>query len=235
MDESVWPKALPVLSDEQRRIREDFMLYWHEVLPKSFGMIERFNHGFPARHALAGRTLEIGAGLGAHIAFEDLSRQDYVALELRPEMARSITERFPGVRVVVGDCQQHIDAPDASFDRVVAIHVLEHLPDLPRALSEIDRVLKPGGQFCAVVPCEGGLAYEVARRVSARRLFERRYGMSYDWFIKSEHVNQCAEILEQLDRRFVRRTARYFPLRVPVMTINLVIGLILAKRRRSSS
>ena len=109
--------------------------------------------------------------------------------------------------------------------------MLEHLPDLPRALAEIVRVLKPGGQFCAVIPCEGGLAYEVARRVSARRLFERRYGMSYDWFIRSEHVNRCVEILDQLDRHFVPRTTRYFPFHVPVMTINLVIGLILEKRQ----
>src|SRR3982074_928648 len=115
MDHSVRPKAVRVLDDEQRRIREDFMRYWHEVLPKSFGMIERFNHGFPAKHARAGRTLEIGGGRVAHIACQALSRQDYVALKLRPEMARSITERFPDVRVIVGDCQQHIDAPDASF------------------------------------------------------------------------------------------------------------------------
>ena len=36
---------------------------------------------------------------------------------------------------------------DASFDAVIANHMLYHLPDIPRALGEVRRVLKPSG-FC---------------------------------------------------------------------------------------
>src|SRR5258708_1312727 len=59
-----WPKQLPVLSDEQKRAREDFMLHWHRVLPKKYGMIERFNHSgaFTEPIKPGTRTLEIGAG-----------------------------------------------------------------------------------------------------------------------------------------------------------------------------
>jgi 2-polyprenyl-6-hydroxyphenyl methylase/3-demethylubiquinone-9 3-methyltransferase len=38
--------------------------------------------------------------------------------------------------------------PDASFDIVVSVDVLEHVADLPRVLDEVARVLKPGGVFC---------------------------------------------------------------------------------------
>jgi SAM-dependent methyltransferase len=38
---------------------------------------------------------------------------------------------------------------DASFDTVIANHMLYHVPDLPRALAEIQRVLKPAGHFYA--------------------------------------------------------------------------------------
>lgn len=42
---------------------------------------------------------------------------------------------------------QAIPFRDKSFDAVIANHMLYHVPDIPRALDEIRRVLKPGG-FC---------------------------------------------------------------------------------------
>lgn len=229
-----WPKVLPVLTTEQQRIRDDFMHYWHEVLPKRYGAIEKFNHEFAVREAppMAGcRTLELGAGLGEHLAFEDLSRQDYHCVELRPEMAAEITRRFPGVTAKVGDCQQRLPYPDAYFDRVVVVHMLEHLPDLPAALAEIKRVMKSDGVFALVYPCDPGLAYGLARRISAQRIFEKRYKMSYGWFIRQEHINSPKEIEEELARHFDTLKRRYFPLGIPVGAINLCIGSVLRLKR----
>ena len=44
---------------------------------------------------------------------------------------------------------------DSSFDNVVAMEVLGHVDDVPRALSEIYRVLKPGGTFLLSTPDSG--------------------------------------------------------------------------------
>jgi SAM-dependent methyltransferase len=41
---------------------------------------------------------------------------------------------------------------DNTFDKVICSEVLEHIPDYQGALREIERVLKPGGLFCASVP-----------------------------------------------------------------------------------
>jgi len=227
-----WPKQLSPLSEEQKRIKDDFMKYWHEVLPRRYGFIERFNHGFPVRNARpGGRVLEIGAGLGEHIAYENLSGTEYYALELRPEMAEVIKKRFPNARTVIGDCQKRLDFPDNYFDRVLAIHVLEHLPDLPSTVKEVRRLLKPGGQFQVVIPCEGGLAYSLARRISARRIFEKRYKMSYDWCIGSEHINVPQEIFEELGPYFEIEKKSFFPLKVPFVFCNLVIGLNLKPKK----
>ncbi len=41
---------------------------------------------------------------------------------------------------------------DASFDLVIANHVLEHIPDDRKAMREFYRVLKPGGQAIVQIP-----------------------------------------------------------------------------------
>jgi SAM-dependent methyltransferase len=230
-----WPKTFPPLTPEQEAIRDDFMRYWHEVLPRRYGVIDRWSHRYPVRHAPAGfaRTLEIGAGLGEHLEYEALSpaqRAGYHALELRPNMAEEIARRFPEVRTLVGDCQRRLEFPDGHFDRIVAVHVLEHLTDLPAAVRELRRVCGQGGVLQAVIPCEGGLAYSLARRISAQRIFERRYKQPYRWFIEREHVNRPAEILEELAPAFEVVHRAWFPLPVPSVALNLCLGLTLRRR-----
>jgi ubiquinone/menaquinone biosynthesis C-methylase UbiE len=44
---------------------------------------------------------------------------------------------------------QAIPFPDASFDGVIANHMLYHVPDREKAFAEIRRVLRPGGRFYA--------------------------------------------------------------------------------------
>jgi SAM-dependent methyltransferase len=230
-----WPKDVPPLDAEQNRISNDFMRHWHEVLPAKYGSIERFNHGYPLRilpEASSFKTLEIGAGIGAHLAFEDLSRQDYHCIELRQNMADAINERFPGVTAIVGDCQKDLPYGDATFDRVVVVHVLEHLPDLPGCLDEVKRVLKPGGIFSVVLPCDPGLAYEVARKISAERIFKKRYGLPYGWLIRREHINSPQEILALLDERFEEKDRTYWPLHLPIVNANLCIGTTRQKSGR---
>jgi SAM-dependent methyltransferase len=45
-----------------------------------------------------------------------------------------------------------MDLPDASVDIVLTPHVLEHVPDTGKALSELHRVVKPGGHVFLQVP-----------------------------------------------------------------------------------
>lgn len=230
-----WPKQIPTLTPEQERIREDFYALWLTTLPQRFGVIEMFNHRYPLRTlSKAGempRTLDVGAGLGTHIGFEDLSRQEYTALELRPDLAEPIKEKYPSVKILIGDIQERLEVPDGYFDRVLAIHVLEHLPKLPNALDEIHRILSPDGWFSVLIPADPGFAYNLARNISARRIFEQRYKQSYDWFIACEHINAPDEILGELKKRFDIVQSSYFPLVVPVIPLNLVIGLTLRKRQ----
>jgi ubiquinone/menaquinone biosynthesis C-methylase UbiE len=234
-----WPKTFPPLTPEQVLINNDFVKHWHEVLPNRFGIIDRFNHSYPVKTAPGNfhRTLEIGAGIGEHLRYEKLTPEQeaaYHALELRENMSAAIRERFPRIQTITGDCQAQLPNPDGYFDRILAIHVLEHLPNLPAAVREMYRVCnKTSGVFSIVIPCEGGLAYSLARRVSAQRIFEKRYKQSYKWFIEREHVNRPHEILEELNPYFTISHRQFFPFRfIPAVWCNLVIGLTLKPRAR---
>jgi SAM-dependent methyltransferase len=234
--ETRWPKILPELTPEQRRISDDFMKYWHEVLPKHYGVIEKFNHMYPVRHAPPGfrRTLELGAGLGEHLEYEKLTPEqeaEYVAVDIRENMVARLKERFPRVKAMVADCQAKMPFPDGHFDRIVVVHLLEHLPNLPAAVREMHRLCDTkAGQVSVVMPCEGGLAYGLARRISAQRIFEKRYQQPYKWFIEREHLNKPFEMIPVLKEFFRITHGSFFPLPIPSITLNLCIGMTLRPR-----
>jgi SAM-dependent methyltransferase len=52
---------------------------------------------------------------------------------------------------------QHIELPDDSIDTVLTPHVLEHVPDTDKALSELYRVLAPGGSVILMIPMPQGV------------------------------------------------------------------------------
>ncbi len=227
-----WPKIFPELTEEQKWIRDDFVKYLYTIFPRKFSFLERFNNNYIIKNRPVNfsKTLEIGAGLGEHIFHENLSsiqRKNYVALELRENMAEGIRRNHPDIQVWVADCQENILAPDHEFDRVIASHVLEHLPNLPKAIREIYRTCcKKRGVFSVVIPCEGGFAYSIGRKISIQRLFEKRYKQPYQWFIEREHVNVPSEILEEILSYFDLRSREFFPLKfLPFIGCNICIGL----------
>jgi ubiquinone/menaquinone biosynthesis C-methylase UbiE len=233
--EGIWPKVPPQLTEKQKIAREKFMLLWHQLLPNKYGMIEKFNHGFPANLPIkaGSKTLEVGAGLGEHLKYEDLSTQQYHCLEYREEFCGELKKKISEGNVHQGDIQTKQSWPDRTFDRILAIHVLEHLPNLPAATREIHRLLKDDGVFDIVIPCEGGMAHTFARKISAERVFKKHFGMDFTPIRQNEHVNNFREIYSLLQKSFAIKVRGFFPLKIPVATINLCAGFRLVKRSDS--
>lgn len=74
----------------------------------------------------------------------DLTLVDVSPGMVSEAMGRAGTLRTWTVRGETADAQT-LPFPDASFDNVVAMHMLYHVPDQERAIAEMHRVLKPGG------------------------------------------------------------------------------------------
>lgn len=92
------------------------------------------------------RVLEVGCGEGELAERLASVVSEVVAIDQSPRMVELTRKR--GVDARVADVQE-LPFPDASFDAVLAAWMLYHVPDLDRGLSEIRRVLRPGGRLVA--------------------------------------------------------------------------------------
>jgi SAM-dependent methyltransferase len=101
----------------------------------------------------SGRVLEIGAGTGLNLPHYPSGLEELVLAEPAGRMAAHIdADRFAGdapISVVEAPAEV-LPFADESFDTVVATMVLCTVADPDRALSEVSRVLRPGGRllFC---------------------------------------------------------------------------------------
>jgi ubiquinone/menaquinone biosynthesis C-methylase UbiE len=99
---------------------------------------------------LSGCVIEVGAGNGINFAFYPLSVTKVVAVEPEPYL-RSLAVQAAGtapVPVTVTDgVAERLPAEDASFDVGVVSMVLCSVRDPARALSELFRVIRPGGEL----------------------------------------------------------------------------------------
>jgi ubiquinone/menaquinone biosynthesis C-methylase UbiE len=98
----------------------------------------------------SGTVLEVGAGTGANFSHYPQQVDRVVAVEPEPRL-RAIAERAARqaavpVEVHEGESEQ-LPVPDGSMDGVVASLVLCTLPNVPRALAEMRRVLRLGGRL----------------------------------------------------------------------------------------
>jgi ubiquinone/menaquinone biosynthesis C-methylase UbiE len=99
---------------------------------------------------LSGRVVELGAGHGLNFPHYPAEVTEVIAVEpeptLRAEAARAAAEATVPINVVAGVADA-IPLDDESVDAAVASLVLCSVPDQDRALAELWRVLRPGGEL----------------------------------------------------------------------------------------
>ncbi len=78
----------------------------------------------------------------------------YTGVDLGEKYVARAQKKYPRKKFLVGDALD-LQFPEAHFDSVLTIGFLHHLDeaDVKRALSEIHRVLKPGGKFLLIEDC----------------------------------------------------------------------------------
>ena len=134
-------------------LNERFFAFYY---PHLVGIAERAGQAARRRDLLAGargRTLELGAGNGYNLDHYTAAVDELVVTEPSPFMLEHLRRRLEAAPPPVGSWQlvrtgaEELPYPDASFDTVTASFVHCTIPDPPRAIAEIARVLKPGGRY----------------------------------------------------------------------------------------
>lgn len=99
------------------------------------------------------RILDAGCGAGVPTA-RDLAAlgHDIVGIDVSPRQIDLARAHVPDATFVVGDCSR-ADLGRATFDAVVALYSLTHIPrsDYPQLLVDLHTALRPGGVFLGAV------------------------------------------------------------------------------------
>jgi demethylmenaquinone methyltransferase / 2-methoxy-6-polyprenyl-1,4-benzoquinol methylase len=95
------------------------------------------------------RVLEVGSGRGHLVQHLRADGIDAVGVDVNPmAVEHGVTDHLHVMDATA------LEFPDAHFDALVSMHMIEHVPDLDVALGEMARVVRPGGSLLLVYPAE---------------------------------------------------------------------------------
>ncbi len=124
---------------------------WSRMLSPLTGAIARwaFDINVPLDRRTDRAVLEVGSGYGDILIYLRSRQASVLGTDLSPSACAKAAEY--GVEVRHGTLKQ-LALPSASFDSAIMCHSLEHVPDPNEELSELARILRPGGTLHIAVP-----------------------------------------------------------------------------------
>jgi SAM-dependent methyltransferase len=160
---------------------------------------------------MAGRLLDFGCGSKPYRSLFQVD--EYIGLDFEnpghPHVNEQIDVFYDGT---------HIPFADASFDSVFSSEVFEHVFNLPDALRELNRVLKPGGLLLATCPfaiCEHEVPNDYARYTSyGLRYLLREHGLE---MVAQDKTGNSVETVFQLWIMYIHQHVAPVFRRIPVV------------------
>jgi 2-polyprenyl-3-methyl-5-hydroxy-6-metoxy-1,4-benzoquinol methylase len=131
---------------------------------------------------LAGRRiLEVACGRGGFAVWlarhpsapREVIGSDFSPTALTKAAEFAATQGLTGVRWQVADIQLLCPFADGEFDTVISTETIEHVPDPPRAVRQLARVLRPGGRLFLTTP-------NYLNSMGLYRVYCRLRGKKYD-------------------------------------------------------
>ncbi len=152
--------------------KEEFRKRWYP--PEFRGMYQRFEDRLCESIPPGSTVLDAGCGSGRIFQYQLGEGCRIIGFDLGTELRDN-----PNLDDRLQADILRLPFAAASFDAVLASHLMEHLPQPERALSEVARVLRPGGRFLLLTPNRFHYVPLVASLVPQRLhvWFNRRRGV----------------------------------------------------------
>ncbi len=152
---------------------------WAPIYDVTFGRITHAGrrHATRVANQTGGHVLEVGVGTGLALPFYDpalkVSGIDFSEEMLTRARRKVAEDKLAHVAELRQMDARKLDFPDASFDTVVAMHLISVVPDPEQVMAEMARVCKPGGQIL--------LVNHFAREEGWLAWLERKFAPFADW------------------------------------------------------
>ena len=168
----------------------------------------------------------MGAGTSAHLEHVRHSFDEYWitdrSMPFLEQVYEPLAESIKGRVHVACEDATMLSYSDASFDRLIAAHVLEHIHPPHVTLREWSRVVRPGGEITLVLPCDPGLWWRLGRSLVSRPKFKRA-GLDYDYWMAREHVNPINNLVALVRYYFDDVSEIWWPFGIPSIDLNLFL------------
>ena len=144
------PEAATMARPTTTSVHHPFFARMYARMAVAFEAKGSGGHRDEMLEGVSGRVIEVGAGIGSNFAHYPATVTEVVAVEpesyLRDRATGAASKAPVSVRVVDGVADA-LPFEDGSFDVGVASLVLCSVPDQQRALAELLRVIRPGGEL----------------------------------------------------------------------------------------
>jgi ubiquinone/menaquinone biosynthesis C-methylase UbiE len=143
-------------------VRDYYEVLWERLPDDGVAVDFERRRAFLSTAAGAGnRALDLGAGIGDFTAALAEMGASVVGVEVAQAAVRRAQARHPGLDFRLVPLEGPLPFEDNAFDLVWASEVIEHVADTARWLSEVRRVLAPGGRLLVTTPSHGRLRVAV--------------------------------------------------------------------------
>lgn len=208
--------------DKHPCVGDNLTRYYHIPLIRHF-FLRRLTLALDFLNGMSFNSLlEIGFGSG--VLFRELSkrsnlffgvdRHSCISKVYKMAIDEGITARLAQADIL------HLPYKSCSFDCIVSIATLEHIKDLPLAISELKRVLKENGSAV--------LGFPVANKLSDLLLVLTGSLKAYKQELKEIHPSTHHDILSEVAKQFGNIEIRRFPSCLP-LNISLYCSCICRK------